>query len=181
MYKGVDYSDENRVNDRRFKKHRVRPRKVFRVSRIWELHDEIARRVLLGQKNKVIAEALSCSVATVSNVRNSPVIQDKLAIMRGARDAYTVDIARDIQEFAPKALELLKDIVMGKGVGANASPALRAREANAFLDRAGHGAVRKEAHIHQHLTTEEIEAIKERALGANGPKVVDAEYTDNLN
>ena len=179
-YKGVDYSDGSRVNDRRFKKHRVRPRKVFRVSKIWELHDEIARRILLGQKSKIIAEALSCSVQTVSNVRNSPIIQDKLAIMRGARDAYTVDIARDIQEFAPEALKVLKQIVGGKGIGASASPALRAKEANNWLDRAGHGAVKKEAVVHRHLTSEEIEAIKERAFGKNSP-VVDAEYVDNLN
>ena len=180
-YKGVDYSDGSRVNDRRFKKHRVRPRKVFRVSRIWELHDEIARRILLGQKNTIIAEALSCSTATVSNVRNSPIIQDKLALMRGARDAYTVDIARDIQEFAPEALKVLKDIVAGTGIGTAASPALRAKEANNWLDRAGHSAIRKEAHIHRHLTEEEIEGIKERAFGKANSSAVEAEFTDNLN
>ena len=176
-YKGVDYGDSNRVADRRFKKFRVSPRKGFRVSKIWELHDEITRRILLGQKNTTIAESLQCSTATVSNVRNSPIIQDKLSIMRGARDAYTVDIARDIQEFAPTALNLLKEIVSGTGVGMNASPALRAKEANGWLDRAGFGAIRREQHLHAHLTSEEIEAIKARAFGPNSP-VVDAEYKE---
>ena len=68
-YKGVDYSDSNRPRDRRFKEHRVEPKKGFRVSRIWELHDEIKRRILLGQKNTIIAEELKCSTATISNVR----------------------------------------------------------------------------------------------------------------
>ena len=176
-YKGVNYSDSNRVADRRFKQFRVKPRGGFRVSRIWELHDEIARRILLGQKNTVIAEALSCTSQTVSNVRNSPVIQDKLSIMRGARDAYTVDIAKDIQEFAPTALELLKNIVLGKGVGASASPAFRAKEANTFLDRAGHVVIHKEQHVHAHLTTEEIEDIKSRAFGPNSP-VVEGEFKE---
>ena len=166
-YKGVNYADSNRPRDRRFNQFRVHPRKVFRVSKIWELHDEITRRILLGQKNTVIAEALHCSISTVSNVRNSPIIQDKLAIMRGARDAYTVDIARDIQEFAPNALKVLKDIIAGTGIGSAASPALRARESNNWLDRAGHGAVKREEHLHAHLTADEIEAIKQRALGAN--------------
>lgn len=174
-YKGVNYADSNRPGDRRFKRMRVTPRKVFRVSKIWELHDEIARRILLGQKNTVIADALQCSVSTVSNVRNSPVIQDKLTIMRGARDAYTVDIARDIQEFAPTALKVLKDIVGGQGIGASASPALRAREANNWLDRAGHAPIKREEHLHGHLTRDDIEKIKDRALRANGP-VVEAEY-----
>lgn len=179
-YKGVNYADSDRVGDRRFKRHRVAPRKVFRVSKIWELHDEITRRILLGQKNTVIADALQCSVSTVSNVRNSPVIQDKLAIMRGARDAYTVDIARDIQEFAPTALKVLKDIVEGQGIGTSASPALRAREANNWLDRAGHAPIKREEHVHAHLTKDEIDAIKQRALGSNGP-VVDAEYEEAAN
>lgn len=180
IYKGVDYSDGDRVADRRFKtvkEFRVKPRGGFRVGKIWERHDEIARMILLGMKNTEIAEKVGCTAATVGNVRNSPVVQEKLSIMGGARDAYTVDIARDIQEFAPKALALLKDIVLGKGVGASASPALRAREANSFMDRAGFGAVRKEQHVHAHLTAEEIDAIKERALGANSP-VVNAEFKE---
>ena len=179
IYKGTDYSDPDRKPvDRRFKNFRVKPREVFRVSKIWESHAEITRRILLGQKNTEIATAIGCSSMTVSNVRNSPVIQDKLAVMSGARDAYTVDIARDIQEFAPKALDLLKNIVLGKGIGANASPALRAKESNNFLDRAGFGAVRKEQVLHAHLTSEEIDQIKERAMGANSPLVVEGEFKE---
>jgi hypothetical protein len=175
-YKGVDYSDRNRVNDKRFKPPEIK--RTWQVSKVWELHDEIKRRILLGQKNKVIAEALGCSPQTVSNVRNSPVIQDQLAIMRGARDASTIDIARDIQEFAPKALELLKSVVEGKGSGQDASIALRAREANNFLDRSGHSAVRKHdvRGVHAVLTIDDIEDIKRRAKEAKGP-VIEAEFT----
>lgn len=178
-YKGVNYGDSNRIGDRRFnpKRLRVTPKKGFRVGKVWELHDEISRRLLLGQKNTVIAEALRCTTATVSNVRNSPIIQDKLSLMKGARDAYTVDIARDIQEFAPTALKVLKDIVEGRGIGANASPALRAKEAGHFLDRAGYVPIRKEQHVHAHLTSDEIEQIKQRALSSNGP-VINAEFSE---
>ena len=178
QYKGVDYTDPNRVADKRFKPPELR--KAWQVGKVWELHDEIKRRILLGQKNTVISEAIGCSVQTVSNVRNSPVIQDQLSIMRGARDASTVDIARDIQEFAPEALELLKNVVRGDGVGANASVALQAREANNFMDRAGHSAVRKHdvRGIHALLTIEDIEGIKKRALEARGPVIPDAEVID---
>ena len=151
------------------------------MSEVWESHAEITRRILLGQKNTVIAEALGCSTQMVSNVRNSPVIQDRLSLMRGARDASAIDIARDIQEFAPEALRLLKEIVLGKGPGENASAALRAKVSSDFLDRAGHGAVRKEQHLHAHLTSEEIEGIKQRALELKrekeGSEVVEAEYS----
>jgi hypothetical protein len=175
MYKGVDYTDPGRINDKRFKPPELK--KTWQVSKVWELHDEIKRRILLGQKNKVIAEALSCSPQTVSNVRNSEVIQDQLAIMRGARDASTVDIARDIQEFAPKALMLLKDIVRGKGDGESASIALRAREANNFMDRSGHSAIRKHdvRGVHAVLTAEDLESIRQRALEGKSPVVHEAE------
>jgi hypothetical protein len=168
---GADY----KVPDKRFKPPGMK--KTWQVTKIWELHDEIKRRILLGQKNTVIAEALACSPQTVSNVRNSDVIQDQLAIMRGARDAATVDIARDIQEFAPKALELLKDVVNGDKAGANASISLRAKEANNFLDRAGHSAVKKHdvRGMTALLTIDDIERIKKRALEAQSPIIADAE------
>lgn len=176
-YKGVNYGDPDRVSDRRFVQ-RVEPRKTHTISKIWEIHDEITRRLVLGEKNVNIAKALNCSEQTVSNVRNSPIIQDKMSVMKGARDAATVDIARDIQEFAPVALDLLKNIVMGKGVGTNASPALRAKEANGFLDRAGFAPIRREQHMHAHLTPDDIEEIKLRAFGGHSP-VVEAEYEEN--
>ena len=173
-YKGVDYSDPNRPYDRRFKQ-RVTPRKTHQVGKIWELHSEIARRLVLGQKGTVIAKALGCTPATVSNVRNSQVIQDRMAILRGKRDVETQNIAQDIKNFAPTALKVLMDIVEGRGIGANASPALRAKGAGDLLDRAGHGAVRREERITGHLTLEQIEEIKRRAAGSNSP-VIDAEY-----
>lgn len=178
-YKGVNYFSKDRPPDRRKARTNGR-RKTWQVGEIWEIHAEISRRILLGQKNTVIAEALECSPQMVSNVRNSPVIQDRLALMRGARDASTIDIARDIQEFAPEALKLLKEVVRGEGPGENASIALRAKQANEFLDRAGHGAVRREQHFHAHLTTEEIEGIKQRALemrNKDNNEVFEAEYS----
>lgn len=176
-YRGVDYADFSRVKDRRFVPPELR--KTWQVSKVWDLHHEIKRRILLGEKNTRIAEAVGCSSQTVSNVRNSAVIQDQLAIMRGARDAYTVDIAREIQEFAPKALDLLKKVVDGDGAGANASISLRAKEANNFLDRAGHSPIRRTdvRGLHAVLTKDDIEEIKQRARGSNGP-IVDAEFVD---
>lgn len=174
-YKGVDYTDGKRIPDRRKRPGRSRS---WKVGQMWELHDEIARRILLGQKNTVIAEALGCTTSTVSNVRNSPVVQDKLAIMRGARDASTVDIARQIQEFAPTALQLLKDTIEGKGDGQNASIALRVSQANKWLDRAGYVPVKKFEGVTAHLTKEDIKEIRERALGSNSPVVQSDDVTE---
>lgn len=145
------------------------------VSEMWDVHHEIARRLLLGQKNVEIAKSLGISAQMVSNVRNSPVVQEHISILRGARDADTVDLAREIKEIAPAALQLLKEIIQGEGQGANASIALRARESNNMLARVGHGVPHKvQAEVaNWHLTSNDIADIKRRAI-TNGD-VVDAE------
>jgi FixJ family two-component response regulator len=130
---------------------------------MWELHHEIARRILLGQKNTVIAESLHCNPQTVSLVRNSPIVKDKIAIMEGAADANAVDVATRIRELAPEALDVLEEVMRAKET---ASMALRAKVAESVLDRAGHSAVRtiKSEGIHAHLSLDDLNTIKQRAI-----------------
>jgi hypothetical protein len=128
-----------------------------------ELHHEIVRHLLLGQKSTVIADQLGCHKQTVSNVKNSKVVQDKLAIMRGARDANSVDLARQIQEIAPKALENLRQIIEDET--GEIPLHMKAKESNNLLDRAGYGAKTQSEHrhLHAHMTADDIEEIKRRA------------------
>jgi hypothetical protein len=157
-----DGADPARQVDRR---HRGSDgdRKHFEVSKMWEVHHEICRRLLLGQKASHIARDLEVSEVMVSYVRNSRVVQDRLAEMKGARDANTVDLAKAIREKAPTALKLLERIIEGE---VDAPITTRAREANNWLDRAGFAAVRtiQAQHVHAHFTAEEIEALKQRAV-----------------
>ena len=147
------------------------------VSHMWEIHHEIARRLVLGQKNVEIAEALNVTPVMVSNVRNSPIVQERITILKGARDADTIDLAREIKEVAPEALGLLKDIIRGENDGANAPIGLRARTSENMLARVGHGVPHKvqTENVHTILTAEDIAEIKRRAqCNAN---VVDAEFS----
>ena len=168
------YYEENRGQDLR----RSGERNHWVVSEMWDLHHEIARRISLGQKNVEIAKALGCTPQTVSNVRNSLVVQEHISILQGARDADTIDLAREIKEIAPVALQLLKNVINGEKEGVNASIALRAREANNMLARVGHGVPHKvQAEVaNWHLTSKDIQDIKQRAL-VNGD-VVDAEVVE---
>lgn len=144
------------------------------VNEMWEVHHEIARLLLLGYKNVDVAEHLSVSSQMVSNVRNSPVVQDKLTIMKGARDADTIDLSKEIRDSAPDALGLLKDIIRGDNEGAGANLPLRAKTAESMMDRAGYAAPQRKQveSIHYTLTKEEIDGIKEKAK--NSGDVVDA-------
>lgn len=135
------------------------------VSEMWDIHHEIARMLLIGWKNVDIAKKLDVSAVMVSEVRNSPVVRDKLALMCKARDADAIDVAKEIKDFAPVALNLLKDIVTGEGDGEGASIGLRGKHAKDLLEKGGHVAVQKSLGLVGHLTAEEIEAMKEKAFG----------------
>lgn len=147
-----------RQDDARFKTDR----KTFEVNKMWEVHKEIVRLLLLGWKNVDIAEELHISEVMVSYTRNSKVVQSQLSIMGAARDADTIDLAREIREKAPKALELLEGII--KDNGATHSIALAAKTAENWMDRAGYGAPKRIEALVAHLTAEEIEGIKKSAV-----------------
>jgi hypothetical protein len=155
-----DGADPLREIDRREKPD---TRKTFEVSKIWETHSEIIRRLLVGQKASVIAEELNVSRAMVSYVRKSRVVKDKLLELGAERDNMSVDTARYIRDQAPKALRLLEDIMLGE---VDAPINLRAKEANNWLDRAGFSPVRQvNANVAvAHFTPQEIDDIKRRAV-----------------
>lgn len=158
-----DGQDPLRAIDRREKPEE---RKTFEVSKIWEQHEEIIRRLLVGQKASQIAEDMSVSRAMVSYVRKSRVVQDRLAELKAERDSEAIDMAKYIKKKAPEALRLLEKIIDGD---IDAPTTVRAREANNWLDRAGYAPVRniQAQHIHGHFTSDEIEDLKRQAI-ANG-------------
>lgn len=153
------YYDPERPSDQR----RKNGRRCFEVRDMSDLHHEITRRLLCGQKSKEIAEQLGCHSQTVSNVKNSRVVQDKMEIMRGARDANSVDLAQQIQEIAPKALENLQRIIEDESE--EIPLYMKAKESNNLLDRAGYGAKQRSdhRHLHAHISSEHLDEIKERA------------------
>jgi len=151
--------------------------RTWKVNEIWEMHHEVIRLLLIGMKNVDIAKKIGITEVQVSNIKNSPVVQDRLSLMKAARDVKAVDISRDILEVAPKALELLKKVINGETIIDDKRPSVNAmiRTSESLLDRAGFGAVKKVATQNEHVyyTAEEIEALKARAR--KGGEVVDAE------
>lgn len=137
------------------------PRKVWEVTEMWDIHREIARRIALGQKNVRIAEDLNITPVMVSAVRNSPVVKEHTEIMNGAADAHTVDVAQRIQNMAGKALDVLEEILDNKMV---ASTALKVRAAESILDRSGNSKIQKTQNLHAHLTSDQLEEIRQRAV-----------------
>ena len=160
---GDRYSDPNRSGDARRNSNKKGGHVIVEM---WESSHEIARRLLLGQKNVDIARDLGCTAQTVSNVRNSPVVKDKLAIMSAARDAGTIDLAREIADLAPLALQRVKEALeTGQVMGRELNGISILKEANQLLDREiGKPTQRVDTrNIHGHFTMEDLDRIKARA------------------
>lgn len=159
----------------------------YQIQHMWGLHHEICRLALLGMKQVEIAERLNVTPATVGNTLGSEIVKKQMMILRGARDASTVDVARRIQEMLPEALDVMENILRNE----NASSAVRFGVAKDLLDRGGHGApkVIETRGFMTHLSGEDIERIKQRAREsgrlASGDEVdkerqdyIDAEFSD---
>ena len=143
------------------------PKKSFEATQMWDVYQEIARRIVLGQKNVEIANDLGCTPQMVSYVRNSPIVQEKIGKLQVAADIETSNIAGRIKALAPQALDLIQKIVVDGKVGSEAVPIrLRAVHAESLLDRAGYSPPKeiRSHHLHGHYTSEDIERIKQRAL-----------------
>ena len=158
---GDRYTRSERKDERR-----VGEKKGWQVAEMWDSHHEIARRIVLGQSNEEVARDLNCTPQTISNVRNSPVVQEKLAIMRAARDAGTIDLAHEIADLAPLALQRVKEALeTGRVMGRDLSASNILKEANGLLDREiGKPTQRIDTRgVHGVFTLDDIERIKERA------------------
>jgi hypothetical protein len=142
---------------------------------MWERHHQMARLLLLGYNNKEVAEFLGCSPQNVSDVRNSPVFQEKLEVLRGEADGAAVAIGVKLEKGASRCLTLLEQIRDGE---ATQDIKLRAQVAQDLLDRAGHGKIQKieGRHAVAHLDAEALERIKNRAHGRR--EAVEAEVVE---
>ena len=135
----------------------------YDAQKLNDTHKEILRRISLGEKVENIARDLQVTTQMVRYTKSGRLGQQKLDLLEGARDAGSIDVAQRIQEIAPRALEILEDLMNDDST----NKGLRARVADSLLDRAGYGAVKKVAIANTKvLTSNDIEEIKSRALAA---------------
>ena len=139
-----------------------------------DVHHEITRLALLGMKHIEIANLLGISPVTVSYTLRSPIVMRQLEQMRAVRDMETIDVAKRIAELAPKAVEVLGELMDSD------LPNIRKGSAESILDRAGYAAVQriKADHTVTHFTSKEIEDIRQRAKDIG--IVYDADYEESV-
>jgi hypothetical protein len=150
---------ENSTSENNFNiQNRTDDSKYYNLQKMNQLHHEILRRIVLGQKDKDIAESVGCTSATVKYTRESPVVKRKLEIMMGARDSSVLEVRKRIQNLAPLALHKLEEILADD----KASESVRMKVAQDLLDRAGYDAVTKTMDLTK-FGEDRINEIKKRA------------------
>lgn len=137
---------------------------TYSLKTLQDRHHEIIRLIVLGLKNAEVARRLGIDKQTVSNVRNTPLVQERLAYLRAGRDSSTVDVRKRIEQIAPKAIDLLEHVIDGD-VETDVKASDQVRAAIDVLDRAGHKPP-QEVHVKKGVIIKYIEEIKERGRRA---------------
>lgn len=141
------------------------------LKKLWGRHREVARLHVLGFRNIEIAELLGITTATVVNNLNSALVKQELARLALLRDNGAIDIAKDIKELLPLALDTMRDIMAnGSKQGDKLKSAIR------VLDMGGHSPVKRTFAVNAVFDKTDLEEIKRRAK-KNAP-IVDAESVE---
>ena len=136
-------------------------------------HQEILNLHVTGMKESQIASIVNCNVATVRNTIQSTLGQEKIALLRGTRDAETLDAREYINNLVPMALNVYKKILSeekdAESKESHAGASLRLQKATADIllkDLAGLAAPKKVLVGSAKITPEMLEEIKENGRNA---------------
>lgn len=144
--------------------------KKYQIDEMWAHQEEICRLVVAsngGFTNEYIAKQVGCTAQTVSNVRNSIVGRMKIDELSKKRDENAIDLAEKVKEIAPAALELMSNTITAANddlVEGSPDPKLLGHGLRAAGDIIDHSVPRRieEAHIHGHITYEQIMEMRKR-------------------
>lgn len=137
---------------------------TYQLKKMRSRHHEIVRQVVLGTPDVEVARNLGVTSVMVRYTRESPIVADKIAVLHGAMDADTLDLAKEIRALAPVALAIMEEFLL------DASHDKKERRAIAqdLLDRDGRVPRTSRNEVTQTiLRTEDIMEIKRAAKEAS--------------
>lgn len=127
------------------------------ITYLWERQREIARRLLIGDRQCDIARDLNMTPGRMSVICNSPIFKKYLSSLSVRREEKAIDIGEKIKEGATLGVELLVNSLKDEKIHTS----LKAKIAMDFLDREGHGKVSTvKSEVTHVLTAGKIEELK---------------------
>lgn len=147
---------------------------TYELQKMREIHHEIVRQVILNKSDTEISQNLGVSKVMVRYTRESPIVADKIAVIRGSLDAESIDLVKEVRDLAPVALAILEEFLLDPGHDMKE----RRMIAQDILDRDGRAPRTHKTEIGEPLLrTKDIEDIKRAAREAarnSGSMVEDA-------
>lgn len=147
----------------------------YQLQKMREVHHEIVRKRMEdpAKTQKQIAKELGISAQMVGYTLNSPIVRQKIAVMRGAADAHSYEVQEEIRSLAPLAVRTLAQIMLDNG----AKNSDRRKAADSLLDRNPEASPKSEVtHKKEQLDSDTLDEIKQ--LGREAGVVEDVEYED---
>jgi len=154
--------DPTRVRDPKDRRRFLDGKRATEIVNIQDNHREMIRLIAQGYSNIEVAEAMGCSTASVSTVRNSPMSRMVIESMHAVRDEDAGKITSRIKAASAKAVGYLIDVAAGIEP---VDPKTRVDVCKDMLDRNGNGKVTKHQNlnVNAHLQTSDFEEINKRA------------------
>ena len=125
---------------------------------LWEHHKEIARRLLLGERQFEICKSLSVSPSWLSIMTTSPAFIKYLDSLRARTEIGLKDVRSEITAGAKDSVTVLRNLLKSSNEN------IQAKVAMDFLDRDGYAPakVMQVQSTTVHLTADRIEQLKEK-------------------
>jgi len=137
-------------------------------------HREIARLKFAGCKAAEIATRTNTPITTVRNILSDPICKAYISKLNDAADVEVISVRKRLIQMNSMSLNAIEEILNPIN-GVSPSVVLAAAKDN--LDRTGHQIVQKHQNISVHLTKDDINDIKQRAINA-GACIPEAEYQE---
>lgn len=153
------YTDGNREDLKRVPPGKFR--RVYTVAEMSSRHHEIARLLVMGMSNVDVARTLGTTPQMVTNVRNSPVVQEQIKFLSAKKDAETVRLTERIAKALPRCVEYLTNTIEDSDL----SDSLRSKNAFGLMAAGGYGPT-KNINVkgtHAILTAKDIQEIRDHA------------------
>lgn len=123
-------------------------------------HREIARLKTSGLGTTEIAEQVGMRVSSVSIILNDPLCQAHIAKLEAKADEKTIDVRKKLAELNSKAVSTIDELLSD----ADVSDSVKLKAAQDVLNRNGYIPIQQHQVMHAHLTSDDLRAMKERAL-----------------
>lgn len=133
--------------------------RYYEVKTVQVRHQAMIRLKAAGLTNIEIAEILKVTPQNVSDVLNSPLVQDRLSELQGDLDNNLIEAHKNLERLAINATEHCRKILQDE---VESSQTLKTKVALEVLDRIGLGKTHKveSKSLSYSLTRKDIEEIK---------------------